>query len=125
MGNISMTTSGVPEVLTLLDRAGAAPEAAAKALMAGAEALLPKLRDAAPVRTGEHIRDRMEIKMKTRAGQPAAMVGVWDEPVAYYVEYGHGGPHPASAHPYMEPAEEAAEDEVMDAIMAVLEQELS
>ena len=37
----------------------------------------------------------------------------WDEEDYYpaYVEYGHGGPGPAPAHPYIRPAYDATEDE--------------
>ena len=124
MGRITITSSGSDGVLTLLDKVAQAPEAAVKALQAGADVLEPKLKEAAPVRTGEHIRDRLETRVK-KGATPSVQVGVWGEPVAYYVEYGHGGPHPAPPHPYMDPTVQSAEDEVMDAVMHALEEYLS
>lgn len=124
MGRITITSSGSGAVLTMLDKVAQAPEIAVQALQAGADVLLPEMKEAAPVRTGEHIRDRLESRKKGGTKNPSVLVGVWGEPVAYYVEYGHGGPHPAPPHPYMKPTAEATEDDVVDAIMDVLEREL-
>ena len=124
MGRISISAEGSQDVQRMLDAVEGLPEVAAKALEAGAQVLEPALKSAAPVRgSGEHIRDRIEVRVK-RGKDPVVQVGVWDEPVAYYVEHGHGGPHPASPHPYMEPTVEKEEDAVMAAILTVLEKEL-
>lgn len=126
MGYARMDISGTDEVQRMLEHVADVPQMAAQALRAGADVLLPIERQNAPVGPGggAHIRDRLEIRIRT-GGRPSALVGVWDEPVAYYVEHGHGGPHPAPAHPYMAPAAEEAEDEVtaaiVDAIKAYLD----
>lgn len=54
---------------------------------------------------------------KRRAGGQRITIGVhrkdWSEEDYYpaYVEYGHGGPGPAPAHPYIRPAYDARQDE--------------
>ena len=42
----------------------------------------------------------------------------WDDEDYYpaFVEHGHGGPHPAPAHPYIRPAYDATEDEAYEII---------
>jgi len=47
-----------------------------------------------------------------------------DEYYPAYVEYGHGGPHPAPAHPYIRPAVDAKAGETMDLITVLLRQAL-
>ena len=50
-----------------------------------------------------------------RVGQPAvAFAGIRPRkaPHAHLVEYGHGGPHPAPAHPFVRPAWDEMKDEV-------------
>lgn len=125
MGYARMDISGTDEVQRMLERVADVPQMAAQALRAGADVLLPIEQRNAPVGPsgGTHIRDRLEIKIRT-GGKPSAYVGVWGEPVAYYVERGHGGPHPAPAHPYMEPAADEAEDEVTAAILDAIRQYL-
>lgn len=41
-----------------------------------------------------------------------------------YVELGHGGPHPAPAHPYVRPAYDAAATEAYERLWALLDQAL-
>lgn len=46
----------------------------------------------------------------------------WDKEDYYpaYVEYGHGGPSPAPAHPYIRPAYDTRQDEAYDIIRSGL-----
>ena len=39
-----------------------------------------------------------------------------------YVEFGHGGPHPAGAHPYLRPAYDAKQDEAYSLIRQSIKQ---
>lgn len=50
----------------------------------------------------------------------------WDDEDYYpaYVEYGHGGPGPAPAHPYVRPAFDARQDEAFSIIRGGLLDEL-
>jgi len=50
--------------------------------------------------------------------QPAAFVAVDYRiaPHAHLVEYGHGGPHPASAHPFFRSAIDALKNKIVDII---------
>ena len=50
----------------------------------------------------------------------------WHEEDYYpaYVEYGHGGPHPAPAHPYIRPAFDTRQDEAFGIIRSGLLDEL-
>lgn len=57
-----------------------------------------------------------KVKRRRNGGQNIT-IGVhrkdWDEPeyVPAYVEYGHGGPAPAPAHPYIRPAYDTRQNE--------------
>lgn len=123
MGYVRLKLEGVSEVNRTLGYVSDIPGLAKQALQAGADVLLPQLKEAAPIGPGggAHIRDRMEVRVKMNT----AFLGVWDQPVAYYVEYGHGGPHPAPAHPYMKPTADAHEDEVIQAILDTIDDYLA
>ena len=66
---------------------------------------------------------------KRRMGGKAITIGVHrKEKGAFYatpVEYGHGGPAPAPAHPFVRPAFDTRVEEAYDAIKQVLRDELS
>ena len=66
---------------------------------------------------------------KRRMGGKGITVGVHrKEKGAFYatpVEYGHGGPAPAPAHPFVRPAFDTKAEEAYDAIKQVLRDELS
>jgi len=59
---------------------------------------------------------------KRKTGGQRVTIGVhrkdWDEEDYYpaFVEYGHGGPAPAPAHPYIRPAYDARQDEAYEII---------
>ena len=66
---------------------------------------------------------------KRRMGGKGVTIGVHrKEKGAFYatpVEYGHGGPAPAPAHPFVRPAFDTKAEEAYDAIKQVLRDELS
>lgn len=70
-----------------------------------------------------------KVKRRRKGGQHIT-IGVhrkdWDDPeyVPAYVEYGHGGPGPAPAHPYIRPAYDTRQDEAYDIIRDGLLNEL-
>ena len=80
--------------------------------------------------TGD-LHDSIHIgKVKKRSsGGKAITIGVHhSEKGAFYanpVEYGHGGPAPAPAHPFVRPAFDTRVEEAYDAIKQVLRDELS
>ena len=59
---------------------------------------------------------------KRRSGRVSVPVGVWskDVPYAFPVEYGHGGPHPAPAHPFIRPAFDEGQDEAFASVKSSL-----
>ena len=123
MGQIRLNVSGLGDAQALIDRVVDTENSALaeKALQAGADVILNAERDLAPQRSdGRHIKNRLETRIKKGANGVEALVGVWDEPIAYFVEYGHAGPKPAPPHPYMAPAAEQAEDAAIAAVVAVL-----
>lgn len=123
MGQIQVSVNGMGDVQDMIDHVVDTENSALaeKALQAGADVLLNAMRDLAPVRSdGRHIKNRLETRIKKGANGVEALVGVWDEPIAYFVEYGHAGPKPAPPHPYMAPAAEQAEDAAIAAVVAVL-----
>ena len=123
MGYIRLNSQGSQEVERMLGTLSEVPAIAQEAVEAGVNILLPAAQAAAPVgpKGGTHIKNRIEARTKG-INSPSAEVGVWGEPVAYYVEKGHGGPHPAPAHPYLEPTAEAVQDEVLEAVTDVISQ---
>ena len=68
---------------------------------------------------------------KRRKGGKRITIGVhrkdWDGEAYYpaYVEYGHGGPGPAPAHPYIRPAYDTTEDEAYEIIRSGLREALN
>ena len=70
-----------------------------------------------------------KVKRRRNGGQHIT-IGVhrkdWDNPeyVPAYVEYGHGGPGPAPAHPYIRPAYDVKQDEAYGIIRDGLLNEL-
>ena len=67
-------------------------------------------------------------KPKGRRGGKQITIGVhYKEKSAYYsnpVEYGHGGPAPAPAHPFVRPAFDARAEEAYSEIRRVLSEEI-
>ncbi|MEG1516091.1 MAG: HK97 gp10 family phage protein [Clostridia bacterium] len=68
-------------------------------------------------------------KVKKRRGGKAITIGVHhSEKGAFYanqVEYGHGGPAPAPAHPFVRPAFDTMVDEAYGVMKAILRDELT
>lgn len=120
--NFNVDAAGINDVVRQLDAVGNLGRQAPKALNAGAEIVLRAAKENAPVRTGE-LKNALRIgrRKKTR-DQYAVEVGTFypDAAHTHLVERGHGGPKPAPAHPFLEPAVESTEDAVIDAIMEEL-----
>lgn len=124
MGKIDFNVDAVSmnDVVRQLDAVGNLPSHAGKALAAGAEIVLRSAKEIAPVRSGElKAALRVGRRKKTR-DRYAVEVGTFypDAAHAHLVEHGHGGPKPAPAHPFLEPAVDSTEDEVIDAVMEEL-----
>lgn len=120
--NFNVDAADMTDVLRQLDILGRVPERATAALMAGANIILPAAKNLAPVRTGKmKAAIRIGRRGKNR-NRYAVEVGVFhgDAPQAHLVEHGHGGPKPAPAHAFLEPAVEMTEAQVTDAIMKEL-----
>lgn len=88
-----------------------------KALNAGANFVLAAMKESAPKRTGKLLKS---LK-KGNLSKKGIGVGSYGYPIAWYVEYGHAGPHGSNnrtpAHPYIEPAWESSKGEA-NAIIA-------
>ena len=65
--------------------------------------------------------------VRKNKGRNTIAIGVWSSDVsyAYPVEYGHGGPHPAPAHPFIRPAFNEGKDEAYSAIRQAINDALS
>lgn len=120
--NFSFDNAAMAGILAQLDAVGELGYVAPQALQAGAEVLMPIMREKAPERSGTL---KGSIKIGRRNGSSIA-VGSFhgDAPHAHLVERGHGGPKPAPPHPFMEPAVQETEDQVIDAIMEELTKRL-
>lgn len=99
------------------------------ALRAGAEPIHRRMVEGAPVKTG---RMKRSIKIgEVRNGKTGRFVTIGvhrrdfgpGEYYPAYVEYGHGGPRPAEAHPFVRPAYDLGKEEAYTALkQAVINQ---
>lgn len=112
MGSFGMKVEGVNSVLSSLDDA-VRDDRVPEALRRGAEVMLAEMQHRAPVVTGE-LKASLQIKERGRAVEVGSIKT--EEPWAAYIEYGHGGKHPAGPHPFLKPAAEAAEAAAFEAI---------
>lgn len=90
------------------------------ALTASAAPIYERMLQLAPVGKTRKLKDAIKIA-NPKAGKQGRMVTIGvhqkdfgGDPKEFYpafVEYGHGGPHPARANPYIRPAYEAGKDE--------------
>lgn len=93
-----------------------------KIVKKGAQVILDQAIVNAPVKSGTLKKD-LKIVMKKKGSRSKARIGVQKGSDGYYatfVEYGHGGPHPAGPHPFLAPAFDAKQEEAMDAIKSEL-----
>lgn len=124
MGRINMNVDAVSlnDVVRRLDKLDVLPQYAQQAMQKGAEIVLEAAKARAPVRTGQ-LQKALKVGRRAKTlNSYAVEVGAvhGDAPHAHLVEYGHGGPKPAPAHPFLEPAAESVSDEVADVVMAEL-----
>lgn len=124
MGRINMNVdaASLNDVVRRLDKLDVLPQYAQQAMQKGAEIVLEAAKARAPVRTGQ-LQKALKVGRRAKTlNSYAVEVGAFhgDAPHAHLVEYGHGGPKPAPAHPFLEPAAESVSDEVADLIMAEL-----
>lgn len=127
MGNISLKADAADmrDILNRVEGIANVPQRAVRALTAGAEVVLKYAKANAPDRSGD-LKENLSVgKRKKTRDRYAVEVGNFYSndpyvPYAHLVEYGHGGPHPAPPHPFLEPAAEMAEGEAIDAIMEEL-----
>lgn len=128
MGSIkfSVDAVGMQDVIRQLDNASELRGASRRALTAGAEIVLRAAKDLAPVRTGELKRALRVGRRLTTKDTSQVEVGAFsgEAPHAHLVEGGHGGPRPAPPHPFLQPAVEMTEADVIDAIMEELTRSL-
>lgn len=96
-------------------------------LRAAAEPVLDQAKANIKTRSGDLARSLTIGSVKTwRSGGKYITIGAHKgSPAQVYagpVEFGHGGPHPAGAHPYMRPAYDAKKDEAYIKIREALQQ---
>lgn len=128
MGNIQLNAdaASLQDLFNRLDAVGELDSRVKTALTAGAKVILPVAQRKAPVRTGM-LKKALKIGRRKKSGHYNSVeVGAFhgEAPHAHLVEHGHGGPHAAVAHAFLEPAVEETEDEAFDAIMAELMKDL-
>lgn len=85
------------------------------AAKAGGDVFEPELRRRAPRDEGD-----LESSIEGKAGDRDANAAEYTVSVkkfyAKFVEYGHGGPHPAPAHPFFRPAIDLMQDEIIQIV---------
>lgn len=94
-----------------------------------AQPVLEKAQQFAPVKTGKL---RAAIKKgrvtKRKDGTYTIKIGTQGKNDAFYapfVEFGHGGPHPAGPHPFMRPAYDETSEQAYGIIRQRLAEEIS
>ena len=113
MGSFGMKVEGVNSVLSSLDDA-VRDDRVPEALRRGAEVMLAEMQHRVPIGETGHLSASLQIKERGRAVEVGSIKT--EEPWAAYIEYGHGGKHPAAPHPFLKPAAEAAEAAAYEAI---------
>lgn len=94
-----------------------------KIIKAGAEVILEQAKLNAPVKSGT-LKKSLKVVMRKKGTRSKARIGVQKGSDGYYatfVEYGHGGPHPAGPHPFLAPAFDAKQEEAFK----IIKQELA
>lgn len=94
-----------------------------KIIKAGAEVILEQAKINAPVKSGT-LKKSLKVVMRKKGTRSKARIGVQKGSDGYYatfVEYGHGGPHPAGPHPFLAPAFDAKQEEAFK----IIKQELA
>lgn len=94
-----------------------------KIVKAGAEPILQQAITNAPVKSGT-LKKSLKVVMRKKGTRSKARIGVQKGSDGYYatfVEYGHGGPHPAGPHPFLAPAFDAKQEEAFK----IIKQELA
>lgn len=137
---MSIETTGFDALqMTMAQMASmASNEAGNAALRAGAEVILKEIKAQALIdpkyRTGNlyqslKIGPITKTYRRRRKGDESAKkitLGAFDKaglsvaPHAHLVEFGHGGPAPAPAHPFVRPSYDKKKDEAVDAMRRVL-----
>ena len=127
----SLETLGFAELTNdLADMAARLSDSVVRGVLnEAAQPVLEKAQQFAPVKTGKL---RAAIKKgrvtKRKDGTYTIKIGTQGKTDAYYapfVEFGHGGPHPAGPHPFLRPAYDTTKDQAYAIIRARLEQEIT
>lgn len=126
-----MEISGTDVILSDLERMIPADTDVDAALVQGAQPIAAEMQRLSPYKTGA-MKGAIKVgKVRNSKRGRTVTVGVHrrdikltnNEYYPAYVEYGHGGPHPAPPHPFIRPGYDAKKDEAWNAVKrAVLDQ---
>lgn len=84
-----------------------AKEATEEDIQATADSVVKDLKDTSPKQTGEYAKGWTSDMHHAADGSPYVSVHNAKKPgLTHLLEHGHGGPHPAKAHPHIEAAYE-------------------
>ncbi len=107
MGRISFDAIGMGEILKRLDvTEQQLKSATGKALEAGAQPILEQAKANVHIVSGDLHKALKVGRRKSTRDSSSIEIGTFagEAPHAHLVEFGHGGPHPAPPHPFLEPA---------------------
>lgn len=97
-----------------------------KIVKKGAQVILDQAIINAPEKSGT-LKKSLKIVMKKKGSRSKARIGVQKGSDGYYatfVEYGHGGPHPAGPHPFLAPAFDSKQEEALSVIKGEIKAKL-
>ena len=84
-----------------------AKEATEEDIQATADSVVKDLKDTSPKQTGKYAKGWTSEMHHAADGSPYARIRNKAKPgLTFLLEHGHGGPHPAGAHPHIEAAYE-------------------
>lgn len=129
---MSVTVTGTDILLSDLEKMIPTDTNVDDALTAGATILADEIRSRAPTGETGNLKEAVGVgKPKSSSRGRTVATGVLrenfkgEEYYPAYVEYGHGGPHPAPPHPYVAPSYEAKKDAAWTAVKNAVIQQLN
>lgn len=121
-------TEEIEKMADLFIDTGGEASGLAGIVKAGAEVVLAQAKLNAPVGETGNLQKDLKVVMKSKGARIKARVGVQKGDKAFYatfVEFGHGGPHPAGPHPFLKPAMDLKREEALSVIKAGLKAKLN
>lgn len=127
---MGLEITGIDEILAAIDKMVITQKEVDVALIEAAEPICLEAILNAPVGGTGNLKAAIKVgKVKGSKNRRGVTIGVHRKDFTFkkageyypaYVEYGHGGPHPAPAHPYLRPAFDSKIEESVELTKEIL-----